>query len=110
MSDFDHLTELLAGRGYVTAEQVAGAERYLMMLRSLRDEVWGNGFALLPPATGAWRSVAADRYDERLAELQSLVISSRDEIDRATESLERCVVRMRAQLDARRAQTVEVAR
>lgn len=104
MSDFDHLTELLNGNGYVTAESVAEAERRLVMLRSLREEVWSNARRLIPPPSGAWRSAAADRYGERLAELQSLIDSSRDAIERAEESLERCLARMRAQLDARLAQ------
>lgn len=104
MSDFDHLTELLNGRGYVTAESIAEAERRLAMLRSLREEVWSNGSRLIPPPSGAWRSTAADRYCERLAELQSIVISSRGAIERAEESLERCLARMRAQFEARLAQ------
>lgn len=101
MSDFDHLTELLTGRGYVTAEQTADAERHLGMLRSLREEVWSNGWTLLPPPTSGWRSTAADRYAERLVGLQSLVISSRDAIDRAEEALQGCIARMRVQLGER---------
>jgi hypothetical protein len=110
MSDFDHLTELLHGRGLVTAEQIADAERHLGLLRSLRAEAWRSGWTIIPPPTGAWRSAAADRYAERLAELQSLVIAARDAIDGAEESLERCLARMRDQLAARLAQSGDVAR
>lgn len=110
MSDFDHLTELLDGRGYVTAEQTADAQRHLGMLRSLREELWSNGWTLLPPSSGAWRSVAADRYAERLAALQSLVISSRDAIDWAEESLEGCIAHMRVRLERRITQGGEVVR
>lgn len=109
MSDFDHLTGLLDGRGYVTAEQTADAQRHLGMLRSLREELWSNGWTLLPPSTGAWRSVAADLYAERLTALQSFVISSRDAIDRAEESLESCIARMRIQLEGRITQGGDVA-
>ena len=99
MSDFDSLTELLNGRHPVTDEQLTAVERSLVMLRALRAEVWSNAWTITPSPTGAWRSAAADRYAERLGELRGLLIASRDAIDRAEQALERCITRMRAQLD-----------
>lgn len=99
MSDFDSLADLLTGRRQVTSEQVAAVDRSLVLLRSIREEVWSNSWTLTPAPTGAWRSTAADRYAERLGELRELLITARDGIDSAEEALLRCMGRLQAQLD-----------
>lgn len=97
MSGSLDLLELL-GSPDATRDHIAEAERHLVMLRSLREEVWSNGWTLTPPPSGAWRSSAADRYADRLGELRAHLISARDSIDRAESSLASCIERLNARL------------
>jgi hypothetical protein len=52
-------------------------------------------------ATGGWRSTAADRYAERLDELQSQFTEVRAALGAAEVQLDECIRRMRAELDER---------
>lgn len=97
----------LFGSPDATRDHIAEAERHLVMLRSLREEVWSNSWTLTPPPSGAWRSSAADRYAERLEELRAHLISSRDSIDWAESNLEFCIDGLRVRLSEQIARAAE---
>ena len=69
-------------------------------LQALRDEVEQALPGLVPRATGGWRSTAADRYVERLDELQSRFAELRAALGAAEGQLDERIRRMRAELDA----------
>ena len=99
MDDIDRVLALATGRT-VTADRVAEAVRLRGSLRAFRDEVEQTLPALAPRATGGWRSTAADRYVERLSELQSQFTEVRASLGAAEVQLDERIRRMRAELDA----------
>ena len=99
MDDIDRFLALATGRT-VTADRVAEAVRLRGSLRAFRDEVEQTLPALVPRATGGWRSTAADRYVERLSELQSQFTEVRASLGAAEVQLDERIRRMRAELDA----------
>ena len=97
MEDIDRFLALATGRTG-TAAGVAEAVRVRGRLRALRDEVEQTLPALVPRATGGWRSTAADRYVERLDELQSQFAEVRAALGAAEVQLDERIRRMRAEL------------
>jgi hypothetical protein len=99
MDDVDRFLALATGRT-VTADRVAEAVRLRVRLRAFRDEVEQTLPALVPRASGGWRSSAADRYAERLDELQSRFTGVRAALGASEVQLDERIRRMRAELDA----------
>ena len=99
MDDIDRFLALSAGRT-VTADRLAAAVRLRGSLRAFRDEVEQTRPALVPRAAGRWRSIAADRYIERLDELQSQFTEVNAALGAAEVQLDERIRRMRADLDA----------
>jgi hypothetical protein len=97
MDDVDRFLALATGRA-VTADRVAEAVRLCGRLRAFRDEVEQTLPGLVPRATGGWRSTAADRYIERLDELQSQFTEVRAALGSAEVQLDERIRRMRAAL------------
>ena len=87
----------------VSAEQLDGARRQLLMLRSLHEEVRATVPTMTPPSTGAWRSTTADRYKERLDDLRMRLFAARDRLSQAEQDIEERIARMQAQLEAQAA-------
>ncbi|WP_173921878.1 hypothetical protein [Agromyces sp. Marseille-P2726] len=100
MAASDPLTDLLANDRADAARALDAAQRHLVMLRSLRAEIWDTYRTLVPAATGRWRSEAADRYAERLDELRRHLFRGRDAVDGAEAALVECVDRLRSEHDA----------
>ena len=98
MDDIDRFLALATGRT-VTADQVAEAVRLRGRLRSFREQVEQSLPALVPHTTGGWRSTAADRYVERLDELQSQFTEVRAALGASEVQLDERIRRMRAELD-----------
>ena len=84
----------------MTVDRVADAVRLRRRVQALRDEVEQTLPGLVPRATGGWRSTAADRYVERLDELQSRFAELRAALGAAEGQLDERIRRMRAELDA----------
>ena len=97
--DDDSLLAALTGRA-VTADQVEGARRHLLMLRSLLDEVRSAWPGLLPEPARTWRSGAADAYAARLDELRVLLAGAAGALAEAEAALEVRIRRLEQQLDA----------
>ncbi|GAA1761896.1 hypothetical protein [Agromyces humatus] len=98
MDEADRFIALITGRA-VTPDQVAEAVRLRGRLRALRDEVEQTLPGLAPDATGAWRSAAADRYAERLVELQGQFVEVRAALGAADLHLDERIRHLSAQLD-----------
>ncbi len=98
MDDADRFLELITGHA-VAAEQVAEAVRLRVRLQALRDEIEQALPGLVPRATGGWRSSAADRYAERLDELQRQFVEVRAALGAAEVQLDERIRHMRARLD-----------
>ena len=99
MDDVDRFLALATGRT-VTVDRVAEAVRLRVRMRAFRDEVEQTLPALVPRASGGWRSTAADRYAERLDELQSRFTEVRSALGAAEVQLDERIRRMRSELDA----------
>jgi hypothetical protein len=97
MHDADALTEV-TGRAVAT-EQVDGARRHLVMLRSLLDEMCGTTHALVPDGPGSWRSSAADGYIDGLAYLRERLVGALSTIADAETALEYCIARLERRLE-----------
>ena len=89
-----------AASGRVTSELVDAARRHLVMLRSLHEEVRMSVASIVPRGTGEWRSIAADRYEDRLDELRARLAVARDRLADAEFSLESRIYDLQQQLDA----------
>ena len=98
MPDSDDILAFLALP--VTPELVDGARRHLVMLRSLHEDVRRSVPTLWPPATGAWRSTAADRYLDRLGDLRSELVGGRLQLGEAEAALHGRIRELEAKLDA----------
>jgi hypothetical protein len=85
-------------RDTVTADQVEGALRHLLMLRSLLDEVRSTWPALLPEPPRAWRSGAADAYLARLDDLGVALAGAAGALAEAEAALEVRIRRLEHQL------------
>ncbi|MCD2440905.1 hypothetical protein LQ757_01325 [Agromyces sp. SYSU K20354] len=109
MDEADRFVALVTGRA-VTADQVDAAVRLRGRLRALRDEVEQTVPGLAPRAAGGWRSTAADRYAERLDELQALFVEVQAAFGAAEVQLDERIRRLRDQLDAQLAALTEEAR
>ena len=99
MDEADRFLALMTGRA-VSADQVADAVRLRGQLRALRDEVEQALPRLAPTDTRGWRSTAAERYAERLIDLQSQFTEVRAALGTAEMQLDERIRRMNAQLDA----------
>jgi hypothetical protein len=97
MHDADALTGAITGRT-VTTEQLDGARRHLLMLRSLLDEVRTTTHALVPAGPGSWRSSAADGYADGLVYLRERLGGAASAIGDAESALEYCISRMERRL------------
>ena len=84
----------------VTTEQLDGARRQLLMLRSLHEEVRATVPRLTPPSTGAWRSTAADRYTEWLDDLRMRLFTASRYLTEAEQKVEQHIVQMQALCEA----------
>jgi hypothetical protein len=102
MNDADPLIAALTGRS-VTPELVDAARRYLVMLRSLLEEVQGSVPRLAAPSSSSWRSITADRYAEGLSDLHVQLLGARDQFVSAEYGLVERIRRMEGQLEAQRA-------
>lgn len=98
MPDSDDVLAFLALP--VTPELVDGARRHLVLLRSLHEDVRLSVPTLSPPATGAWRSSAADRYLDRLGDLRSELVGCLLQLRDAEAALHGRVRELEAKLDA----------
>jgi len=98
MHDADALTAI-TGRAAAT-EQVDGARRHLVMLRSLRDEMRGATHALVPSGPGSWRSSAADGYADGLHYLRERLGGALSAVVDAESALEYGIARMEQRLEA----------
>jgi hypothetical protein len=98
MPDSDDILAFLAVP--VTPELVDAARRHLVMLRSLHEDVRRSVPTLCPPATGAWRSDAADRYLDRLGDLRSELVGGLLQLGEAEAALHGRIRELEAKLDA----------
>ena len=96
MHDSEALTEI-AGRA-LTTDQVDGARRHLVMVRSLLDEMRGTTHTLVPAGPGSWRSSAADGYADGLAYLRERLGGALSAVADAESALEYCIARMERRL------------
>ena len=96
--DDDPLIAALTGRA-VSADQVEGARRHLLMLRSLLDEVRSTWPALLPGPPRTWRSGAADAYAVRLDDLRVRLAGAAGALAEAEAALEVRIRRLEQQLE-----------
>lgn len=97
MSDSDFLIASLTGTP-ATAERADAAERHLVMLRSLLSEVRERWPVIVPVGAAGWRSTAADRYLERLAELRSALAAVELALAAGETELEACIAGIRAEI------------
>ncbi|GAA1799689.1 hypothetical protein [Agromyces neolithicus] len=100
MDETDRFLALVTGRT-VTADHVGEAVHLRARLRAFRDEVEQTMPGLVPRATGGWRSTAADRYAERLVELQSQFDELRVALGAAETQLDELIRRLQTELDER---------
>ncbi|WP_156891300.1 hypothetical protein [Agromyces subbeticus] len=97
MSDSDYLISALTGTP-ATAERADAAERHLVMLRPLLGEVRERWPVILPAGAAGWRSTAAERYLERLAQLRSALAAVELALAAGETELEACIAGIRAEL------------
>jgi hypothetical protein len=97
MHDADALTAMTARAAMI--EQVDGARRHLVMLRSLLDEMRGTTHALVPSGSGSWRSSAAEGYVDGLAYLRERLVRALSAVADAETALEYCIARMERRLE-----------
>ena len=103
--DPDPLIAALTGRA-ITPALIDAARRHLVMLRSLSAEVTDAVPRLVPTGGDGWRSTAADRYVERLAELSARLRAACESLDGAESQLVERIRRLEAQLEAQAAVAV----
>jgi hypothetical protein len=89
----DPLIAALTGRA-VTADQLEGARRHLLMLRSLLDEVRSTWSAVLPDPPRTWRSGAAEAYAAQPEDLRVSLAGAAGALAEAEAALEVRVQRL----------------
>ena len=97
MHDAEALTWFTARA--VTTEEVDGARRHLVMIRSLLDEMRASAHTMVPGGPGSWRSTAADGYADGLAYLRERLGGALAAVADAESALEYCIARMERRLE-----------
>lgn len=104
----DPLIDALTG-GAVSPDDVDGARRHLVMLRSLVEEVRGSWPSLVPDAPGRWRSTAAAGYGVQLEELRTTLAEATVALAEAEAALEACLRDLDRRLEAQAASAAAAA-